>query len=357
MNKAKLASLALAGLMGGAAGAVAPSLAPSLCTRLADEARRAPAATWAQPKPLSAWIQPAPPSPPSPTVTALANDARWRDLLAASESQPMPVQQLPGSPVYLLDEIAGTAHCQSLVLVEAQPGKPSRQLKPPFDLEGMSLCMTQSAGFARVLGQPAFVVGGAPSMTSPDLDYRIATWTGKAWAPGCSIRLRRQTAMVVAQRFCAPGSPVCEAGEPVAQRLAQAYEAARAANRPLDETAFNGGGRPDAAVAAALNPPLAEPGAVGHMNPPFPLFGADEQRLDAMLTVFSNADPRVLPVRVGARWWLAVVGRSGVGWREGGAVLVALFAPPGRAVDGVASYQFRIGPTGLRDVAVTDERH
>lgn len=352
MNRTMLAGFALSALTGGAADAAEPSL----CTRLADEARRAPAATWTQPDPLSAWLKPAPPSPPSPTISALANDARWRDLLAASESRPMSVQQLEGTPIYMVDEIAGTAHCQSLVLVEARPGQPSRRLKPPFDLEGASLCMTQSAGFGRVLGQPAFIVGGAPSMTSPDLHYRIATWTGKAWGPRCSVTLRRQTAMSGTQRFCAPGSKVCDAAQPVAQRLAQAYETARAANQPLDATAFNEGREPDAAVAAALNPPLDEPYAIGNMNPPFPLFGADEARLDPMRTVFSNADPRVLPVRVADRWWLAVVGRAGVGWREGDAVLVALFAPPGRAADGVASYQFRITPAGLLDVTAKDER-
>lgn len=339
-HKPLLASLVLAGLTLTAADAAEPSL----CTRLADEARRAPPATWARPDPLAAWVKPAQAARPSPTVAAVANDARWRDLLAASDSRPMSVQQLEGSPVYMVDEIAGTAHCQSLVLVEALPGKPARQLKPPFDLEERNLCMTQSAGFARVLGQPAFVVGGAPSMTSPDFHYRIASWTGRTWAQRCSITLRRQTAMAAAQRFCAPGSRVCDAGQPVAQRLVRAYEA-----RSLSAETFNEGRRPDAVVTAALSPALDEPDAIGNMNPPFPMFGAEQKQQDPMQTVFSNAAPIRLPVWVDDRWWLAVVGRSGVGWREGDAVLVALFAPPGRAADGVASYQFRVTPTGLLD--------
>jgi hypothetical protein len=329
---------------------------PSLCTRLADEARRAPPATWASADPLAAWLKPAGPAAPSPTVTALASDARWRQMLAASDGQPLDVQQLGGAPVYLLEDIAGTAHCQSLVLVEARPGLPARQLKPPFALDGMDLCMTQSAAFAQVLGQPAFIVGGAPSMVSPDLRYRIAGWTGSGWKPACSLQLRRSTAMTRTQRFCAPGHPACAAGEAVAQRLAQAYEADRAGKAKLDARAFNGGREPEDGVAAALNPPLAEPGAIGDMNPPFPVFGADVNRLDPMLTTFSNADPRRLPVWVNGRWWLAVVGRAGVGWREGEAVLVALFAAPGRSADGVASYQFRIAPAGLLDVTATPSR-
>lgn len=352
MNKTLLAGFALAGLTCVAADAAEPSL----CTRLVDEARRAPAATWASADPLAAWLKPEGSARPSPVVTRLANDARWRDQLAASEGHPMGVQQLPGAPVYLVDDVAGTAHCQSLVLVEARPGQPARQLPPPFDLEPMSLCVTQSATFATVMGQPAFVAGGAPTMASPDLHYRIAAWTGTGWAPACSVTLRRGAPMKAVQRFCAPGAKVCEAGQSVAARLAQAYEADRSAGKKLDAKAFNGDRLPDATVAAALNPPLAEPGAVGDMNPPFPLFGADERRLDPMQTVFSNADPRRLPVLVDGRWWLAVVGRAGVGWREGDTVLVALFAPPGRSTDGVASYQFRVAPAGLLEAKASDER-
>ena len=339
-----------AAVLAGMAACAAMGAEPSLCTRLAEEARRAPGATWMQPDPLSAWIRPAAPASASPTVAALAGDMRWRVALA-SDHEPE-VQRLEGSHLYMLSDVQGTAHCQSLLLVDAQPGRAPREVQPPFGLEG--LCMTQSAGFARVLGQPAFIAGGAPSMTSPDFGYRIATWSGTGWNEACRVTLRRQAAMSVGQRFCPPGSKVCAAGQGVARRLALAYEASRTAKQPLDDVAFNRGRRPDAAVAAALNPPLDEPGAVGDMNPPFPLFGADEKRLNPMATVFSNADPRRLPVWVGDRWWIAVVGRSGVGWREGDAVLVALFAPPGRTADGVASYQFEVRPTALREVVAED---
>lgn len=347
MKQAIWAGLALAGLNSLAAE-------PSLCTRLADAARRAPADTWAAPDPLTAWMTPAGAAAASPAAEALARDARWREALAASDAQPVGVQQLEGAPVYLLDSHAGTAHCQSVLLLEARAGQPVRRMPPPVRLDPRQLCMTQSAGFARVLGQPAFVVGGAPSMTSPDLHYRIAAWNGQGWAPACSLALQRGSALTAAERFCAPGQPACAAGQAVAQRLAQAYEADRAGRRPLDAGVVNDGRQPDAATAAALNPPLAEPGAIGDMNPPFPRFGADAARLDAMQASFSNADPRRLPVWVDGRWWLAVVGRAGVGWREGDATLVALFAPPGRAADGVASYRFRITPAGLLGMKAVD---
>ena len=74
-----------------------------------------------------------------------------------------------------------------------------------------------------------------------------------------------------------------------------------------------------------------------------------------MNITFSNGDPRRLPVFIDGRWWLAVVGRGGVGWREGEAVLVALFAPPGRPADAVASYQFITGPAGLQEAVAVDK--
>lgn len=109
MNKHLLTGLMLAGL----ATAGAHAAEPSLCSRLADEARRAPASTWAQPEPLAGWIQPMRAGGPSPVAAALAHDARWRAQLGAS-GRPLGVQQLAGAPVFLLEDFGGTAHCQSL---------------------------------------------------------------------------------------------------------------------------------------------------------------------------------------------------------------------------------------------------
>ncbi|MCF8203934.1 MAG: hypothetical protein K9J82_02580 [Methylotenera sp.] len=330
--------------------------APSVCARLAEDMRQAPASVWSQADPQSGWIRPVAAAVASPVAEALSRDARWRDAVGAMSEQPLEVQQLPGAPLYLLSSYGGTANCQTVVLVQAQPGSAARSVPLPVPLKGQTLCVTQSASLAQVLGQPAFVVGGAPSMDSPDLRYRIASWTGGAWGGRCSLEIKRQTAMVAGQRFCRPGSPVCDQAHDAAQRLAKAYEASRARRQPLDAVALNDGRRPDAAVTAALGG--AAPGARGEssdLNPLFALFGADERRLDAMLTQFSNADPRAVPLWVQGRWWLAFVGRSGVGWREGDAVLVSLYAPPGREADAVASYQFVVRPTGLASVVARDE--
>ncbi|MFT7724315.1 MAG: hypothetical protein QM788_16020 [Roseateles sp.] len=355
MGRRIRAGLALALWAAGAAWAAAPSL----CTRLADEARRLPPDAWAQPEPLAQWLRPARAGAghrPSPTERALVADRRWRERLGLTGDEAVGVSRLPGTPVYLVEHVAGTGNCQSLVLVQARPGRPVRALAPPFDLADQALCMTRSAVAARVVGRPALVVGGAPAPASPDREYRIAPWTARGWGASCSLALRLHATMAAGARFCRPGAGVCEAGQAVAQRLAQAYEADRAAQAPLDARPFAAGQAPDAAVLAALAAPPAGEGAAGDANLALPLFGADGHALDAMRAQFSNADPRRLPVFIDGRWWLAVVGRGGVGWREGDAVLVALFAPPGGPADAVASYQFITRPAGLREAVARDER-
>lgn len=353
-----LAGLALACLGGGTAEAAEPSL----CARLAGEATRLPATTWTHsgPEPLAAWLKEAsPPSPPgqsSPTEAAIAADPRWLDRVYVSEGDAVTVDHLAGTSVYMVSHISGTASCQSLVLVEVQPSQPARELAAPFKVDGMELCYRRRAQFINVLGRPALVASGDASIGHPDRDYSIAPWTGKSWGRACDLTLRMRVTMAPGQHFCAPGASVCEAGQQVAEQLAKAYEADRTLGASLNPSRFSAGRKPDAAVMAALKAPLVERGSVGDFNLDLPVFGADVRRLSAMNTSFSNADPRRLPVFIDGRWWLAVVGRGGVGWREGEAILVALFAPPGRPTDAVAAYQFITGPAGLRDAVARDEQ-
>jgi hypothetical protein len=331
---------------------------PSLCARLVDKAKLAPASNWASRNPLSEWVQVARPAAPARVAERLAADPRWRELLGLAPEEPLAVNSLPGTALHQIEHVGGSSACQRSVLAQVHPGQPAQPVNAPFKLIGdVALCTTQSAQLARVLGEPVLLVGGAPSMTAPELRYRLARWTGRGWGPSCSYRVRWRTTLQSAARFCAPGhQTVCEAGQALALRLAQSYEALQTEGRFMDFLALNEGREPDAEVTAALNPPLEEPNTVGHVNPPFPRFGAGHRGHEAMRSGFSNVDPRVLPFWVEGRWWLAVVGRSGVGWREGDAVLVALFAPPGRLADAVASYQFLVVPTGLQNAVAADER-
>jgi len=347
MNRTLWAALAC---VGGLAGGVTGAAEPSVCAQLAGEARRLPATVWDKSEPLARWIRPSRPTgrTRSPTEQALANDAYLRELLTAPSAEHVGVHHLQGTPLYLLDFLTGTAHCQQYALAEVRQGQLPKELASPFQPTA-ALCMGGWARLARVMNRPALVAGAAPSAGFPEGEYRVAVWTGRGWEPPCGLKLRLRTVLTLVQRFCAPGSAVCGAGQAVALGLATASEAAGAA-----EAGF-AARQPDDEVLAALNPPLQEPGAVGDPNLPLPTFGAKDGRRDGFLMQFSNAAGERLPVFIDGRWWLAVVGRAGIGWRTGAAVNVAFFAPPGRAVDAVASYQFGIEPAGLLDATAVDE--
>ncbi|MDR7272069.1 hypothetical protein J2X20_004743 [Pelomonas saccharophila] len=335
--------------LGALAGQTTEAAEPSLCARLADEARRLPTAAWDGSEPLKRWIQPMRPSRggASAATKALANDPIWRDKVSAPSADRVGVQHLQGAPVYLIDFVSGTAHCQQYVLAEVREGQPTQELESPLQ-PNMALCMGGWARFARVMNQPALVMGDAPSASSPEGEYRIAGWTARGWAPSCRLKLRLRTRLTPLQRFCAPEAAVCAQGQAVAFRLATDSQAGSAVDADLAS------GQPQE-VLAALNPPLRDPGAVGDSNLPLPTFGAKDSRGNDMRMQFSNSSAERLPVLIGDRWWLAVVGRAGIGWRVGDAVNVALFAPPGRAADAVASYQFGFEQTGLLAATAVDD--
>ena len=346
----KLSMWAAVAWLAALAGQATEAAETSVCTRLAEEARRLPPTAWDGSEPLKRWIQTPRPSGDKRSVaeTALANDAQWRDKVTASSDDRVGVQHLQGTPVYLIDHVAGTAHCQQYVLAEVREGRPPQELESPLQPD-TGLCMGGWARFARVMNRPALVTGDAPSAHSPEGEYRIAAWTAEGWAPSCSLKLRLRTRLTPLQGFCAPGAAVCAQGQAVAFRLATASQAGSAAEADLAS------GQPPPEVLAALDPPLREPGAVGDSNLPLPTFGAKDGRRNDMRMQFSNSSGERLPVLIGNRWWLAVVGRAGIGWRIGDAVNVALFAPPGRAADAVASYQFGFEQTGLLDATAADE--
>lgn len=345
MKRSLWAALACWGCV---AGETIEAAEPSLCERLADEARRLPVSAWDKDEPLGRWILPSRPAgrQPSRTERALANDVRWQDKVTAPSAQHIGVQHLQGTPVYLLDFVSGTAHCQQYVLAEVRAGQPPQELESPLPTTG--LCMGGWARLAWVMNRPALVAGEAPSAGAAEGHYDIAAWTGKGWGLACRLNLRLRTQLTPTLRFCAPGSAVCEAGKAAALGLAMGSEGEGAAD--VDATVQ---GQPDDEVIAALNSPLPDPGAVGDSNLPLPTFGAKDPSRNGFLMQFSSWDPARLPVFIDGRWWLAVVGRGGIGWRKGNAVNVALFAPPGRAADAMASYQFGFVQTGLLDATVT----
>lgn len=188
-------------------------------------------------------------------------------------------------------------------------------------------------------------------MTSPTREIRLAPWTGSGWGPSCRLRWIVQTAVRPVRSFCPRGSTLCAPGRALALRVARAHRDALESDQTLDWAQLNGGRAPSVAIRESLGRLMAADDPADTMNPPFPLFGAPAAAAGhAMRDGFSYAGLMHLPLWLQGRWWVAKVGRSGIGWRQGDAILVALYAPPGRAADAVASYQFLVEPTGLQAV-------
>lgn len=332
---------------------------PSVCADVAAQARKLPDAAWSGPEPLAPWLRRQEPRHPRASLSAveeeLLEDPRWRRALGAGPEQPLNIERLQGTPVHRVDQVAGSANCQSFMLVEARPGLPARVLETPIRSEQpMSLCVTQSAFFASVQGLPALVVGGPDSMLGLDQHYRVSTWDGKGWTRACSLALKLRERLRQAERRCEGDTGWCDAAATLAADLARAYDDDRRGGVSLDPRAFADGREPDRFLRASLRQPDASPGAAGDPALQLPELGGTSRDPNVFLSSYANVDLRRLAVWLDGRWWMAVVGRAGVGWRESTSTLVTLYAPLGRAVDVRAGFRFTLEASGLAAATVSE---
>lgn len=339
------AALALANL--------AAQAGPSVCSDLAAQARQLPDSAWRASEPLAPGLkrQEAVPSRASSAVEEeVLDNPLWRRALGVGPEQAVGLERLQGTPVYRLEHVSGTANCQRYLLLQAWPGLPARLLETPFRGEApMDLCITQSAFFASVQGQPALVEGGPDSMLGLDQHYRISTWDGRGWTPPCSLALKLRQALRQTDRRCQDEAGWCDAAAALARELAQAYDEERRGGASLDPQAFADGREPDRFMRAALLYPDAGPGAAGDPALQLPGLGTPSREPDPLPTSYAHVDVRRLAVWLQGRWWTAVVGRAGVGWRESTSTLVTLYAPLGRASDVRAGFRFTLEAAGLAE--------
>lgn len=338
---------------------MAAQAGPSVCADVAAQARKLPDSAWSGPEPLAPWLRRQEPRHPRASLSTVEEELlaspRWRQALGGAPEQPLAIERLQGTPVHRVDQLAGTANCQSYVLVEARPGLPARALETPIKAEHpMGLCATQSAFFATVQGQPALVVGGPDSMLGLDQHYRVSVWDGRGWTPACSLALKLRERLRQTERRCAGDAGWCDAAEALARDLAQAYDGERRGGAALEPATFAGGREPDRFLRASLRLPDAGPGAAGDPLLQLPPLGGESREPNPFLTSYANVDLRRLAVWLDGHWWLAVVGRAGVGWRESTSTLVTLYAPLGRAVDARAGFRFTLEASGLAEAMASD---
>jgi hypothetical protein len=342
-----------------ALGGATAQAGPSACADVAAHARKLPDAAWRTREPLAAWLRRQEPRHPQAALTStereLLESPRWRQALQAAPDLPLSIERLQGTSVYRVEVFEGSANCQRYVLMEARAGLPPRALDAPFRGEhALDLCTTQSAFFATVAGQPALVAGGVGSMLGLDQHYRVATWDGKGWAPACSLTLKLRGHLRVAEQRCAGEGGWCAAATALSRRLAEAYDDERRGGARLDALAFTEGREPERVLSASLRHPDTGRGAAGDPALQLPLLGEPARDRDEFLSSYANVDVRRLAVWLDDRWWTAVVGRAGIGWRESTSTLVTLYGPLGRASDAQAAYRFTLEAAGLAAAAASN---
>lgn len=322
-----------------AAGA-ASAAGSSLCQALATQAARIPAADWraSTHDPMDRLWGALPvdgaPRPPSPVEERLLGDPAVREQLGVGPDERLLLDPLPGTSIYRIDAFQGTAVCQSMVFVDAAPGKPLRFLPAPFDVE--QPCTTQRGRFGHVLGTPVFIVGGWVSMESLARTYQVSAWRAreKTWTPACALSLTFNTRWKLSGRYCGPDASLCRAAAQRARSIVAAYDA----EAPLDPLRFAQGREPPQALKDLLP---AESTAEPALPSELPTFGAKTAGTrDPFLTSFSNAKETVrLALWLDDRWWLGVVGVAGVGWRSSATSLLAIYAVSDAGLTPAAGFQ------------------
>jgi hypothetical protein len=337
----------------------APSVDAAPCEAVAARARGLGDARWSAEGTgaVEALVDIVPEAPASAVPEAqVAGDPAVREALGlGSRDTPVEVRRLPGSEVYEVSHVAGSAACQSLVFARRTPGKPVAILPSPA-LQG-EMCSGGYAHVGRAGGQPALIQiqraaaspGEAAASRKPLVEIRVTPWTGAGWGRTCKVGLAFRAERKLADRLCARPAD-CKAFEPTAGSLASAF------NRTKAQDALNRRA-PTPVRYFPEGPPKGSEAAVAQVKAymakaqrPLPLFGTTPKT--PVMPGYSEDELDFVPVRIDGRAFVATVGFPGIGWRQDrSATLVTLFEA-GKAVTPRATYIFTDGVSGLESAKV-----
>jgi hypothetical protein len=354
---------------------------PSLCRRLAARVGRSPKVVWKSGGSLKRWISPAtaavwPLERGSPQAAAYA---RLRHALAArgllTPHQPAELHRLPGTRVYMVGTMAGSAECQSAAFAEIGARGAPHLLPNPRGYTAP--CWNVHGNLARVLGQPAYVESGTVSMTERDPLVRITPWTGAGWGRVCRLTVHLRYKLELVKRFCGD-SVVCGAANAIAVDIARSYRSYRHLAQPPQrllgpyndvsdfsyQPASVTGPAGSVAVMRAWHivrrqGQAGEAGAVSLYRvytSVFPTFGRNAPN-SGWDDSFSYVDFALFPVRLDGHLYLGAVGYNGVGWREGGHTLFALYETPvsgQRSLAPLAGFDVASSVVGVQGTSVVE---
>jgi hypothetical protein len=361
-----LAGLSAAILIAAAAPARPPAATPKApsgdsapCEAVAARARELGDARWSAEGTgaVEALVDIVPEAPASAVPEAqVAADPAVREALGlGSRDTLVEVRRLPGSEVYEVSQVSGSAACQSLVFARRTPGKPVTILPGPT-LQG-EMCSGGYAHVGKAGGRPALIQiersaaspGEAAASRKPLVEIRVTPWTGAAWGRTCKVGLAFRAERKLADRLCARPAD-CKAFEPTAGTLASAFNRTKAQDalkgRAATPVRYFPEGPPKGSEAA-----LAQVKAyMAKAQRPLPLFGATPTT--SVMPGYSEDELDFVPVRIDGRAYVATVGFPGIGWRQDrSATLVTLFEA-GKTVTPRATYIFTDAVSGLESAKV-----
>lgn len=316
--------------------------APSLCEGLAQTLSRTPAAASQQAAdPLKQRLALATAQPLALAAAELSESVAVELLPEVSPAE-LALERLPGQALLHLYTYQGTAGCQlSRFALPEGAGRWRLVAGPALLDERSSPCGTLSGSLARLDGQPVFVVHGRERQTEEAEVYRLAAWEGAQWGPSCSLHLRYPLRYRLESAHCAAAPAICRRAQALALSLGERYDRARASGARFEPPRA---ARAPAALKAALSRlDLTVP-------PAFP--GAERAAADAFTAGYANADLQAFALSMDGRWFLALLGHAGVGWRESAQTLLGLYVPdPAGQLLPVAGYRVlreRAGPPLLQ---------
>jgi hypothetical protein len=324
---------------------VAPAKNASICARLAGTARALPASAWSKGyKALGPELDLARDETSSPIGAAVVASPRVKAALGDQDgTYRISVQRLPGTDVYMASMIAGTLDCQTPTFVRATSPRRFRLIRAPRAWGEGDLCWTGSLNAGRAAGQPALVQIDSYDSSQPAADnLEITPWAGAGWAEACDLSVVYRAEFAVSERFCGDAR-ICEDAAKLAPRIAKAHL------QWSSKSPFRFGPAPSAAGQAAFD--LAAKSLPASPNTPdFPTFGATPK---TEFPDFSYGEDDPFPLTLRGVTYLAVAGIGGVGWREIGDDLLAVYAIDDGKLRPLAGIVVKRSVTGMASVDVS----
>jgi hypothetical protein len=322
--------------------AAEPNASLGPCQRLAEAARGRPQEAWSggfaalNPQlTLAKWNDTL-----SPLETRLASLPAVKTALADKDGGYKVFVQPLAPGLFVASDTQGTLECQTFVFLKVGPdGKTTIIAGPPAYTDQ---CWTNAGQAGRLFGQTAFVETSAFADPAADTQQvAITPWTGAGWGPSCRLTLTYRIAFRLTERFCGEAA-VCAAAAPLAADIAAAHGKA-SSDAPFtygpapstDELALLervGGGKPDEMT-----------------TPTFPTFGA---KAKTPFDGYSYNDVALFPLRLKDAVYVAAIGYGGVGWREIGDSLLAVYAVDDDRLKPLAGFVVVKSVTGLASADV-----